>query len=566
MFERYLSRGLFFRLAILMSFALLPLGLIALYQTYTVVDEAARLSRVAILARTERAAIGERELLQRSQGAANTLASIGGTLMRERGACAEVMRGFVSDHPEYSFAGLTDADGNLICASDNTGKDVSEEAFFIKASNKGAPVFSVDRSLADRERLQLSLTYPIRDGDAVVGFATLGIPKSLTSVFFTEKWQLEGIKFATIDADGDILSSSDVFPQAGLLLPASIERDKLLGYSGQTFFAQSTAGNDRFFAISEVIPGQVAVVGSWPADISDLASGPGRWLLTLAFPVLMWVAGIGVAVFGLHQLVIRHLSDLRTAMRRYALGEREHAQLQLINPPREFSEAQQSFNRMVMILSNAESRREIDLQEKTVLLREVHHRVKNNLQLIASIMNMQARGTKSEEVRGVLSQLQRRVRGLAAIHRSLNTNPDSTAVDSRELIETLVGEARLQSGAAAEIRTEVQPVPLDQDTAVNLSMLLAEALSNAIKFASLCPEGQRTVDVQFFLLDDDRCHLVIRNSRTAGAGDDAADTAGSAGLGARLMKAFASQLGGEQNIRTTETTFTYDIVFSLDTP
>ena len=179
MFERYLSRGLFFRLAILMSFALLPLGLIALYQTYTVVDEAARLSRVAILARTERAAIGERELLQRSQGAANTLASIGGTLMRERGACADVMRGFVSDHPEYSFAGLTDADGNLICASDNTGKDVSEEAFFIKASNKGAPVFSVDRSLADRERLQLSLTYPIRDGDAVVGFATLGIPKSL---------------------------------------------------------------------------------------------------------------------------------------------------------------------------------------------------------------------------------------------------------------------------------------------------------------------------------------------------------------------------------------------------
>ena len=91
-------------------------------------------------------------------------------------------------------------------------------------------------------------------------------------------------------------------------------------------------------------------------------------------------------------------------------------------------------------------------------------------------------------------------------------------------------------------------------------------MASAIKFASACPEGQRTVDVQFFLLDDDRCHLVIRNSRTAGSGDDAADTTGSAGLGARLMKAFASQLGGEQNIRTTETTFTYDIVFSLDTP
>ena len=70
----------------------------------------------------------------------------------------------------------------------------------------------------------------------------------------------------------------------------------------------------------------------------------------------------------------------------------------------------------------------------------MHHRVKNNLQLIASIMNMQSRLTHSNEARRILADLQRRVRGLATLHRSLYTGPETTTIDAAELIRTLLND------------------------------------------------------------------------------------------------------------------------------
>ncbi|MFV1592252.1 sensor histidine kinase [Phaeobacter sp. JH20_12] len=561
---RALAGGLFFRLAALMTLALLPLGMIAIYQTYTVIDEAARLSRMAILARTERAAMGERELLQRTGGAADALAAATLPLRNQPAACNLALATFVKAQPTYSFAGLVTPEGQPVCSSKDVGAAIAETAFFAKAVARGALTYGVGRSLDGNGDFELSLTTPVREGGEIVGYLTLAIPKRLTSAFFTESWQLEGIRFATIDRDGDILSSSEPLPQAGLMLPQTPAQSDLIRRSGDTFFATSKSQEERFFAVSDIVPGQVAVVGSWPAAQAQMATGMGGWAFTLAFPVLMWLAGMVVGVFGLHRLVIRHLSDLRAAMRRYALGERKQAQLDLLNPPREFAEAQQSFNRMVMILSKAEERREIDLREKTVLLREVHHRVKNNLQLIASIMNMQARSARSDEARNVLAQLQRRVRGLAAIHRSLNTNPDVTTVDAAELITALAKEiASLSHGrdGAVAIETDLASVQLNQDDAVNLSMLVAETLTNAVRFAGVDGDGRRVVGVSFAEQEGGYCRLTIRNALDPQNGAESEERQFTSGLGARLIKAFVAQLEGEAKTTETETEFTYEVVF-----
>ncbi|APG48029.1 sensor histidine kinase [Phaeobacter porticola] len=561
---RALAGGLFIRLAALITLALLPLGMIAIYQTHSVIDEAARLSRVAILGRTERAALGERELLQHTKGAASALAAAILPLRDQTAACDAVMQAFLKGQANYSFAGFATANGDLVCSSKGVSGNIASAPFFQKALARETPVFGVGRSLNGDGGFELSLTIPVRDNDTLLGYLTLAIPNRLTSAFYTSSWESEGIRFATIDGDGVILSSSEPMAQAGLIMPQVPDRAELWALAGQTFFATSKSQEERFFAVSEIIPGQVAVVGSWPAEAAKMTTGAGGLAFTLAFPILMWLAGMAVGVFGLHRLVIRHLSALRIAMRRYALGEREQAQLELINPPREFAEAQQSFNRMVAILSKAEQRREIDLREKTVLLREIHHRVKNNLQLIASIMNMQARSARSEEARNVLAQLQRRVRGLAAIHRTLNTNPDVTTVDAAELITALakeIGAMSLGANHPVAITTQLTSVQLNQDDAVNLSMLVAETLTNAVKYVSQSGDGQCVVAVVLDRLDDNDCRLEISNDLDPLDQQGREERKFSSGLGARLIRAFVAQLEGTDKTTETETRFTYEVIF-----
>ena len=306
-------------------------------------------------------------------------------------------------------------------------------------------------------------------------------------------------------------------------------------------------------------------MGSWPSKDAFSVEENTASIVTLAFPVLMWIAGIAVAVLGIQRLVIRHLNALRSAMRRFALGEREEAALELVHPPKEFEEARQSFNRMVAILSEAERRREVDLEEKTILLREVHHRVKNNLQLIASIMNMQARSAQTPEARRMLSQLQRRVRGLAMIHRSLNTNPDITTVDSRDLIASLINEIGSMSAGEGQtmlIKQDLVSVALSQDQAVTLSMLVSEAMTNAVKYIGV-PEGGRP-EISVCLKEADDSHLILEMTNTKGQPMLAEDDTGGSGIGNKLIKAFTMQLDGRLEVSETDTLYRFRVTFPIE--
>lgn len=561
--RRSIAGSLLVRLAGLMTLALLPLGLIALYQTNAVVTEASRLSHASLLDRTQRAAARERELLQRAGGVTEGLAALILPFTGDQDACSEFLRAFTQRENPFTFAAFIGPDGQMNCTSNGVKADVSQEWSFLKAQTVNGPSFAVDANISGSLAPQLLATSPVRQSGIIAGYVSIGVPHRMASAQAGEPAAASGIQFSTVDSQGDILFSSTAGEDAELTLPSDVPRRELLQRAGQTFFGDSHSGSPRFFAVSAIIPGQVAVVGSWPVEKAMSMAGNTASLMTMAFPVLMWLAGITVAIFGLQRSVIRHLSALRTAMRRYALGERADARLELSHPPREFEEAQQSFNRMVAILSEAERRREQDLAEKTVLLREVHHRVKNNLQMIASIMNMQSRSAHSQEARSMLAQLQRRVRGLATIHRSLNTNPDVTTVDSRELINGLmeeIGSLNPSNGPNVEIGGEVAAAPLSQDQAVTLSMLFSEAMTNAVKYAGKPQDGPARITVRLHPADAETLELEICNTkgeRVFETGDEDLGT----GVGTRLMRAFTTQLDGEAGVEETEDCFCYRLRF-----
>lgn len=126
------------------------------------------------------------------------------------------------------------------------------------------------------------------------------------------------------------------------------------------------------------------------------------------------------------------------------------------------------------------------LEEKQVLLREVHHRVKNNLQVVSSLLNLQARSAPDEEVSRAFEECRHRIQSMALIHEQLYESEDFADVDFpeyiRQLAQRLFRSYNVHPGRV-ELHTEIGPVRLGINTAVPCGLILNELLSNSLKYA-----------------------------------------------------------------------------------
>ncbi|NOD96667.1 sensor histidine kinase [Ruegeria sp. HKCCD6228] len=556
-------RSLTVYLAALVTLALLPLGLIAVLQTRAVIAEADERSRASVLARTIEAASRERELLQKAVGASSGLTAALAEGSPDNSACSDLMRRFVERQPEFVFAGFIQPNGGMACSTVERTIDLSNAPGFGQISENPQLTFSVNRAGAVTGQSVIIVTQPVLNRTELVGFVSISIPHALARTPLDVGNIGSDVVIALFDATGEVLSSNVGLDEVQKFLPPARENLLVLSSSGKTFSAKTVGGEDRVFAVASIIPGEVAVIGSWPREAALASVGAGSTALTIAFPILMWVTGLGVALWGLHRLVIRHLDSLRSAVRRFALGERDPIE-SLAGAPQEFQQIQTAFNRMVLLIREAEAQHERDLVEKTLLLREVHHRVKNNLQLIASIMNMHLRKAETPEARRLLEQLQRRVRGLAMVHQTLNQNSQMTTINTEALIGHLVAELAHRPpilGQVVEVDCRIAPVELGQDQAVTLSMLVAEALTNAVKYVGVTQNGPPTISVELTRPDESTLHLKISNTR--GQSDDGADLFHSGGIGQRLMQAFLRQLDGSETITETSSHYVYEVTFEI---
>jgi PAS domain S-box-containing protein len=126
------------------------------------------------------------------------------------------------------------------------------------------------------------------------------------------------------------------------------------------------------------------------------------------------------------------------------------------------------------------------LQEKEILLKEIHHRVKNNMQVISSLLNLQVRYLKDPEAIGVFRDSQQRIRAMALIHEKLYQSENLARVDFgnyiRHLTASLVGSQVKQPGQV-EVRTEIENIEFDLKTSIPLGLIINELVSNALKHA-----------------------------------------------------------------------------------
>ena len=190
------------------------------------------------------------------------------------------------------------------------------------------------------------------------------------------------------------------------------------------------------------------------------------------------------------------------------------------------------------------------LKEKEILLQEVHHRVKNNLQIINSILNLQKKFVKDENAITGLEEIQNRVSTMSIIHETLYQNTDVSNIGFPSYLTRIAGNIiqGYQSETQVELVTELEDIQAPLDQAIPCGLILNEWVSNAMKYAFMGREkGTITVALRCMLSEDHPDEEEIQiEVRDDGVGlPDGFDWGGRDSLGLYLVQALSEQLDAE---------------------
>jgi len=191
------------------------------------------------------------------------------------------------------------------------------------------------------------------------------------------------------------------------------------------------------------------------------------------------------------------------------------------------------------------------LAEKEVLLQEIHHRVKNNLQVISSLLRLQSRYIQDNRVIEMLKESQNRVRSMALVHEQLYQSKDLSNIDFAEYIENLAHnlfQAYEINAPVIKLQTNIVPCQLNVDTAVPCGLIINELVTNSLKYAFL-GGSQGKIKIDFSLDTNGICVLVVSDTGIGFPKD--LDYRNARTLGLRLVGSLVRQIRGNITLLAT---------------
>ncbi len=213
----------------------------------------------------------------------------------------------------------------------------------------------------------------------------------------------------------------------------------------------------------------------------------------------------------------------------------------------------------------AEDQIKRSLAEKEVLLREIHHRVKNNLQVVSSLLNMQARGAKNKDTINILTESQNRINAMALIHAQLYESRDLSEINMKEFIDKLLiqlFQSHPVQGTRITKTISIADYPVPLSMAVPVGLIINELLSNILKHAFV-GKAAGSIEVSLTASEEGKINLSVSDDGVglpAGFDIDKTRT-----LGVRLIKILAEdQLQGTLGVISDGGT-TFNIEFDIRT-
>nr|WP_298688505.1 sensor histidine kinase [uncultured Dongia sp.] len=478
--------------------------------------------------------------------------------------CNDAFTRAVKPYPSYGTAVLFDLSGKAACQWDNSRVlvNVSERAWFKTVLATKAPTLSGFLVSPALKEPIISYAAPVFDVDGVLkGAISLGIRLNWLSAIGQEPGLPSTGEVTLLDHQGTVLvSSTGDGERAKNTLPEAKYMDDIIHGAARMFEAPGVDGERRLYAVNALGNNGLFVVFGVPrATVID----PLLWDLMVQIGILCLVsiAGMIAALFGARLLVTKWTEKLTDAANSMSLGNL-FADTELHGAPIEIWQLGENLKAMATRIEHREGDLRDSLAQKQLMLREIHHRVKNNLQIVTSLLNLYARLPRGDVFRQAFSDLQIRINALALVHRHLYESDDLKEIDLAPFMKNLC--SLLQDGSSIPSRRVKMTVSFPQlrmtgDRAVPLALLTTEILTNCFKHA-FPNQGVGSIDISMTVAADGIATLSITDN---GVGPKQVDkTDASITMGATLIAAFTKQLGGTLEVAGPPGTTT-TIMFSV---
>ena len=533
-------RGIRFRLGFWLAIALLPLLILGGLQAEAAfrsqdADRRADLQRAA-----ERSATAARARL-------DTTGIVLLALMPEalEISCSPRLNALVSRLEDLDGLGRLTATGALTCASERLAaappawlKQAGASAWFGRLEAGEDTVLARAPAVAGQLPQVIVAVRVERPVGRFDGAMVALIPLTSLQPDLSDPSLPAGSQAALTDTDGRLLAATDVnaFTLAGgAPLAGWVPRART--NASTTFEATDAEGRHRVYT-------GAALAGH---DVYALLSAPAPGLLSWArlnpisalfMPLLTWLFAFTAVMWVSERVVIRWLNYLERVAFIYSRGRFSVHPVHAMKAPTEIRGLARTLDELAGSIVIRDAALKASLAEKDALMREIHHRVKNNLQIISSLLSMQQRTLTDPASRAALGDTRQRISALALIYRTLYQSHDLRHADARIFLTELVAQLVASETGREHVVTssvEADSLVVDPDKLAPLALWLVEAVTNAQKHAFVGRGGDLKVR---FSVQGETSVLEIQDD-----GPGVSETF-RPGVGRTLMGAFARQLRG----------------------
>jgi two-component sensor histidine kinase len=529
------------RLTAALAAALLPVLILGVIQAMIAFKREGAELRDDLAAASERSAASARARMEAADILLQTLApgSVGFN-------CAQRLAEVTRRIPGYSNLIRFDRRGRVACAADNVPIDTARAArpWFQRLAAGDNLVITRDAGAAYARVPALLAAVPATDPR--VGFdGALVAVISLESLAprTSDRSLPEEAEVALADGDGSYINATDkeAFPT-----PPPEWRSDVKSQGSAIWYARDQRGDQRVYSASPLVGDDLYVI------LSARSAGIFSWatlnpLTGIAFPILTFVLALAAVSVVTERVVTRWIAYLQRIAALYARGRLSVRPIQADHAPPEIRDLAETLEDMADAIVGRDASLRDSLAQKDALMREIHHRVKNNLQVISSLLNMQQRALSDPAARAAMSDTRQRITALALIYRALYQGPDLKRVDLRSFLEELTAQlvaADAMQGSHVRTEIHVDDLVIDPDRLAPLALFAVEAVTNAQKHAFANRGGTLSVS---FRVHGEEAELEISDDGMAP--EDALVTSG---VGRTLMTAFGRQLRGRAELVRNE--------------
>ena len=348
-----------------------------------------------------------------------------------------------------------------------------------------------------------------------------------------------------MDADRHVLASRG---NAAAALPGLATMIRLVGAQQLALRAISAKGLRYAYATTK-LPGGWRLIAATSAEREHALAVQGL-LLRMAELAILWVAGLAAVVLGADVAFGNPLRRLSQAVRRWQAGAPFNPG-NLAGAPDEVLDLAASFRDATAVLREKEAELVRVQQQQNLLVLEIHHRVKNNLQVIASLLNLQASRIRVPEARAEFQAARDRVRALATLHRHLYADGGLHTINMRSFLTELCGQLFQAMGEKEDDRIKLSidapELRMSSDQAVPLALIVTEAVTNSVKYAF---PGGRSGHVSVSLTEHDGLLDLVISDDGIGipSGKSETESGTRDGIGLQLIRGFTRQLGASLSV------------------